>query len=173
MDSAAAAQSLTWTQAGTKSAEAGFHDPELGWVSVRADASSGGIHAALVPSSTEAAVALGGHLEGLNNYLAEHHNIVESLSVAAPESRPFNSGSDRGSDSSQQSSAQQEPNQGTGQQTSQGFGQNSSQRQSPSAVIQSSMGASTAAGLDTSPATAGFLSTTSESGTGTHISVLA
>jgi hypothetical protein len=76
----------TWTHAGAQHAEAGFQDPTLGWVGVRADLSGGGIHAAVMPSSADAAVELGGHLSGLNAYLAEHHTPVESLTLGASKS---------------------------------------------------------------------------------------
>ncbi|MGP8173171.1 MAG: hypothetical protein ACLP7O_01330 [Terracidiphilus sp.] len=82
-----------WIHAGAQRAEAGFQDPALGWIGVRADGSGGGIHAALVPGSADAAQALGGHLAGLNAYLAEQHTPVESLTLAAPEGRSDQSAS--------------------------------------------------------------------------------
>lgn len=85
LDAESSSGTSTWVHAGTRSAEAGFHDPALGWVGVRADASGGGVHASLVPGSTEAAVTLGGHLAGLNAYLKEQHTPVESLTLAATE----------------------------------------------------------------------------------------
>ncbi|MGA3136235.1 MAG: hypothetical protein ABSC88_09610 [Terracidiphilus sp.] len=85
----------TWIHAGAQRAEAGFQDPALGWIGVRADGSGGGIHAALVPGSADAAQALGGHLAGLNAYLAEQHTPVESLTLAAPESRSAEAGTDQ------------------------------------------------------------------------------
>lgn len=83
LDSASALPAQVWTQTGTRHAEAGFHDATLGWVSVRADLSGGGVHAALVPSSPAAAVELGRHLDGLHSYLAEQHTPVDSLVMAA------------------------------------------------------------------------------------------
>jgi hypothetical protein len=57
----------------------------LGWVEVRAEStSSGAIHAALVPGSTEAGQVLGTHMDGLHTYLAAQHTTVESLVMAAP-----------------------------------------------------------------------------------------
>ena len=44
-----------WIHAGGHTAEAGFEDPALGWVGVRADLSGGNVHAALMPGSAEAA----------------------------------------------------------------------------------------------------------------------
>jgi hypothetical protein len=85
----------TWIHAGAQRAEAGFQDPALGWIGVRADGSGGGIHAALVPGSADAAQALGGHLAGLNAYLAEQHTPVESLTLAALESHSTEAGTDQ------------------------------------------------------------------------------
>lgn len=86
LDAEGAAGKPTWIHAGAQRAEAGIEDPELGWVSVRADMGSGGVHASLVPGSADAAQALGGHLAGLNSYLSDHHTPVETLTLAAPES---------------------------------------------------------------------------------------
>jgi hypothetical protein len=102
----------TWIHAGTQRAEAGFQDPALGWVAVRADTGSGGgVHAELVPASSDAAQALGSHLAGLNAYLAEHHTPVEAVTLTAPESGWSGSGGDRGAGENMQ--------QGAGQQTGQ------------------------------------------------------
>jgi hypothetical protein len=87
LDAAAAPVAPTWTHAGTHRAEAGFQDPAIGWVGVRADLSGAGIHATLVPGSTNAAEALGGHLAGLNSYLTEHHSPVANVTLAHPEDR--------------------------------------------------------------------------------------
>ncbi len=76
----------TWIHAGMQRAEAGFQDPALGWVGVRADTSGGGVHAQLVPGSADAAQALSGHLAGLNAHLAAHHTPVETVTLTAPES---------------------------------------------------------------------------------------
>ncbi len=72
-----------WIHAGGQTAEAGFEDPALGWVGVRADLSGGNVHAALMTGSAEAAETLSGHLAGLNSYLAEQHTPVASLTMAA------------------------------------------------------------------------------------------
>ncbi len=72
-----------WIHAGGQTAEAGFEDPALGWVGVRADLSGGNVHAALMSGSAEAAATLSGHLAGLNSYLAEQHMPVASLTMAA------------------------------------------------------------------------------------------
>jgi hypothetical protein len=65
-----------------------------------------------VPGSADAAVALGGHLTGLNSYLAEQHSPVSSLTMAAPEGRSPDSGMGQG--------AEQETNQSGGQNGGQG-----------------------------------------------------
>ena len=74
----------TWTHAAGQHAEAGFRDPDLGWVGVRADLNASGIHATLVPSSSDAAQTLGSHLAGLSLHLADEHAPVASLSLASP-----------------------------------------------------------------------------------------
>jgi hypothetical protein len=85
LDAEAAPGAHAWIHVGSQRAEAGFEDPALGWVGVRADVGTGGIHASLVPGTADAAKALGGHLAGLNSYLAERHTAVETLTLAAPE----------------------------------------------------------------------------------------
>jgi hypothetical protein len=82
MDASTAGDGATWVRAGARHAEAGWQDPALGWVSVRAEASHGGIHAELVGGSTAAAQSLSGHLAGLNTYLQERQTPVQSLHVA-------------------------------------------------------------------------------------------
>jgi hypothetical protein len=86
----------TWVHAGAQRAEAGFEDPDLGWVGVRADLGGGGVHAALVAGSADAAAALGTHMAGLNAYLAEHHTSIETLTLAAPEGGWAGPGSGQG-----------------------------------------------------------------------------
>ena len=73
-----------WVHAGGQSAEAGFEDPALGWVGVRADVSGGSVHAVLMPGSAEAAQVLSAHLPGLGEYLGERHSPVSQLTVDAP-----------------------------------------------------------------------------------------
>lgn len=52
LDAGAAVGAPSWVHAGSRQAEAGFEDPALGWVGVRADLSGGSVHASLVPGST-------------------------------------------------------------------------------------------------------------------------
>ena len=75
----------TWTHAGANTAEGGFQDSELGWVSVRAQRDSTGVHAVVMPASENASEALGGHLTELASYLVEHHTRVETVTVAHPQ----------------------------------------------------------------------------------------
>jgi len=70
-----------WVRAGPRHAEAGFEDPVLGWVGVRADWSGSGIHASIVPATTEAAQVLGDHMRGLNDYLTEQRTPVAGIAL--------------------------------------------------------------------------------------------
>ena len=85
LDGTSNTASATWIHSGQHQAEAGFEDPILGWVGVRAQSDSNGIHAAIIPESQDAAQSLNIHVMGLNTYLAEHHTQVESVRVAVPE----------------------------------------------------------------------------------------
>jgi len=71
-----------WIHVSAQHAEAGFNDPALGWVGVRADLGPGGVHAAIVPGSADAAQALSGHMAGLSAHLTAEHIPVGSLSMA-------------------------------------------------------------------------------------------
>ena len=84
LDARSGPGTVSWTHAGARSAEAGYEDPTFGWVGVRADLSGGAVHAAVLPSSIEAAQALGSHMSGLNSYLAGHHTPVETVTLAGP-----------------------------------------------------------------------------------------
>jgi hypothetical protein len=82
-DSGAGVRAPNWIHAGPLHAEAGFEDPALGWVGVRAELNAGGVHASLVPGSAEAAQVLGAHLRGLGDYLAEQRAPVTTLTLDA------------------------------------------------------------------------------------------
>ncbi len=110
LDGDAEQSATSWTHAGAHSAEAGFEDPALGWVGVRADLSASGVHAAVVPGSTEAAQALSGHMAGLHAYLSEQRTPVDTLTLASPTNGGAYS------------------NQGMSQQMQQGNGQGTEQR---------------------------------------------
>ncbi len=99
LDAGRDAPAPTWIHAGTHHAEAGYLDPALGWVGVRADAVGGGVHAALMPGSNEAAQVLGSHLAGLNSYLAEHHGQHATVTLATAQDGRGASSVDQGSGS--------------------------------------------------------------------------
>ncbi len=88
LDAEPATANSTWVHAGSHQAEAGFQDPGIGWVGVRAQVSANGVHAAVVPSSIEAAQSLSCHLAGLNSHLAQHYASVEPVTLAVPERPP-------------------------------------------------------------------------------------
>jgi hypothetical protein len=79
---------------------------------VRADGGAGGVHAAVVPSSADAALTLSGHVAGLNDYLAEKHLQVANLTVDAPESRMADAG--QGGNQNMQQGADQGSGQSSG-----------------------------------------------------------
>ncbi|MGA3160568.1 MAG: hypothetical protein ABSC77_05070 [Terracidiphilus sp.] len=162
LDAAGTPLKPAWIHAGAQRAEAGFQDPSLGWVGVRADTSGGGIHAQLVPGSADAAQALGGQLAGLNAYLAEHHTPVDTLTLTSPESGWSGSGSGQGA-------AGQEMQQGAGQETVQG-----ADASSPSAPYTDASIQSPAASLE-SPALFGNMDGSIQTAGlgGYHISVMA
>ena len=116
LDAEPGAGAPSWIHAGPQQAEAGFQDPALGWVGVRADLGAGGIHAAILPGSDEAASLLGGHLAGLNAHLAAEQIPVDSLRVVT-QTGSGSSGADYGGmPSGQQGTAYQ----GQGQSPEQG-----------------------------------------------------
>jgi len=154
-----------WIHAGTQRAEAGYQDPTLGWVGVRADVNASGVHATVLPGSADAAQALGGHMAGLNAYLAAEHTPVETLTLAMPESREsgLRSGQNAGHEMNQSM------NQGAGQNAGQGG--SSETPSNPQPV----MPAMTAAATTEIPAPAGRLGAASDltRSEGAHISVMA
>jgi len=97
-----------WIRSGAHHAEAGYLDPALGWVSVRADVAGSGVHAALVPASGEAAQVLGSHLAGLNTYLSEHHREPATVTMASPQDARDASGTGPGTHAGQGDSARQD-----------------------------------------------------------------
>ena len=84
LDTGPASSEPAWVHAGAQRAEAGFNDPSLGWVGVRASLAGGAVHAAVLPGSAEAAQALSGQIAGLNAHLAAHRIPIDALSMAAP-----------------------------------------------------------------------------------------
>jgi hypothetical protein len=96
LDRATPAPPTTWLHAGTHRAEAGYLDPALGWVGVRADAVGSGLHAALMPGSTHAAEVLGSHLAGLNAHLSAHHGPSATVTITGFEHGQGGGGIDPG-----------------------------------------------------------------------------
>lgn len=116
LDAQPGAGGPTWTHGTSKQAEAGFQDPALGWIGVRAGTSGGGIHAALVPGSAQGADELEKHMDGIHNYLTEQHIPVESLrmdasGVSSTETASGFQGGDKGSGHQSQ---QSDPGNGAG-----------------------------------------------------------
>ena len=74
-----------WIHAGQHQAEAGFEDPSLGWVSVRAQADAHGVHASLIPSSPDAAQVLDSHLASLNAHVAAEHPKLNPVTISSPQ----------------------------------------------------------------------------------------
>ncbi len=129
LDAGATVGTPSWIHAGSRQAEAGFEDPALGWVGVRADLNGGSVHAAVVAGSTEAAQMLSGHLAGLGEYLSENHMPVATVTMAAPD---------------------QSLGQGMGQGMQQSAGQQGEQNQAPAFSMGSQPGASSSAIGDSS-----------------------
>jgi hypothetical protein len=161
LDAGKAPGQPAWIHSGMQRAEAGFQDPALGWIGVRADSSGGGVHAELVPSSADAAQALGTHIAGLNAYLSEHHTPVDTLTLSAPESWGTGMGG----------------NSGTGDGMQQGAGQQAGEQTAMGAEIGPSSGLNDAVSLPGNVLPASFegLDASAQAGTqrGTHISVMA
>lgn len=88
-----AAPSASWIHADARHAEAGYLDPALGWVGVRAETAGAALHATIVPPTADAAQILASHLPALNAYIAEHHATATQVSMAAPEMGTSSQGS--------------------------------------------------------------------------------
>ena len=108
IDSGTGIGASTWVHAGAERAEAGFEDPALGWVGVRASVSGTGIHAAVVPETTAAAQAIGAHMSGIGAYLSQQHVPVSTLTMA----EPAQSGLESSMDGGRQQNASQNDGQG-------------------------------------------------------------
>lgn len=79
------APATNWIHAGARNAEAGYLDPALGWVGVRAETTGAAVHATIVPASADAAQVLGSHLPALSAYMADHPAAATQVTMAAPE----------------------------------------------------------------------------------------
>jgi hypothetical protein len=123
LDSGNGTDKTTWVHTGSQQAEAGYHDPELGWISVRADSASGAVHASVVPSSESAGQTLNSHMAGLNDYLTERHSSVASVTVASPENRAMTAAGDQGSGQNSGQSMNPGAGNGGGQNSSENAGQ--------------------------------------------------
>ena len=96
LDADSGPQSIHWVHVGAHHAEAGYLDPALGWVGVRAESSGGGVHAAVLPGSPEAAQVLGSHLGGLNAFLAQEHGPHATATMATPQDGHYGAGAEQG-----------------------------------------------------------------------------
>ena len=85
MDAETINASPQWVHVGQHQAEAGFEDPSLGWVSVRAQADAHGVHATLIPNSADAAQALDSHLASLNAHVAVEHPNLNPVTISSPQ----------------------------------------------------------------------------------------
>jgi hypothetical protein len=184
LDAGTPTSTPTWVSTGANQAEAGYKDPELGWVGVQAKSSGGAVHASIVAGSNNAADALSGQLEGLNTFLAAHRTPVESLTVAAPDGRSSGLGMDHGTSQQMNQGQGQGTGQGTGQEisqnlgasTGQGSGQGAPTEQyfAPQAIATASTTADSST-IDGSGTTGGSTASaaTIADGNGVHISVMA
>ena len=160
LDGAVAGAAPAWVHAGATRAEAGFEDPALGWVGVRAELGNGGVHASIVPGSTDAALELGSHLAGLNAYLAEHHAGVSMVTLSGAEGRSIDAGA---------GAAQQE----FGRPTQQGSGERQEANSRGGAPASGASDAAEAAPRSMISLGVTHAGAWMERGAGVHISVLA
>ncbi len=154
LDAEPTAPPATWIHAGPTRAEAGFLDPSLGWVGVRADVAGNTLHASIVPSSAQAAQALGSHLAGLNTYLADHQVAAAPLTMAPPPSSQSLAGDSGFNPSGQQAGQQQRDGQ-------------------PSAASNFDSTSPHAADASSAPPVTGFETAAAPAWSGGHISVIA
>ncbi len=161
LDAGSTVGTPNWVHAGGRQAEAGFEDPALGWVGVRADLSRGSVHAEVVPGSTEAAQALSGHLAGLSTYLSENHTPVGTLNMAAP----GNSGAGSGPDQSMGQGQNEGMQHSAGERGEQSAATAPQPSAGQSATISSANSATQVNGIDVTAYT--------RDGLGMHISVMA
>jgi hypothetical protein len=119
-----------WTLASSHRAEADFQDPVLGWVTVRAQAGAGSMHATIAPASDTAAQVLNTHLAGLNAHMAPQYQHLNPVTLASPNagSNDQNTQEHSGQRGSTDSSQSQEHQ---GQQDSQPVRRGGTQRVSP------------------------------------------
>lgn len=133
------APAATWIHAGPQRAEAGYLDPSLGWVGVRAEFSANALHANIVPATAEAAQMLNTHLAGLNAYMADHPTAA-AVSMGAPDTSGWSSAANAGQGMNQENA---------GRGSAQQFSQNAAPSLAPS--IGSARMASAGAGGESGP----------------------
>lgn len=83
LDTADATPHTTWIHASPRQAEAGYLDPTLGWIGVRAETTGSALHASILAGSADAAASISAHLAGLSTFVAEHHGASASVTLAA------------------------------------------------------------------------------------------
>jgi hypothetical protein len=105
LDAAAPSPSSLFTHAGARHAEAGYLDPSLGWVGIRADVSGGALHAAIVPASSQAADILGAHLPALHAYVSQQHGQESTIDMSWQHNTNTGSGFQQPSQQDQHASA--------------------------------------------------------------------
>lgn len=129
LDAGSSQPSTTLVHASARQVEAGYQDPTLGWVSVRADQTPAGVHAAILPGTADATQALSTHMASLNSYLTQHHPGV-TATITAPQGQNQSSGVVTGFTG-------QESGQGSGQQGTPGGSPQQQHTGSEAAGVQS------------------------------------
>ncbi|MDR3723835.1 MAG: hypothetical protein P4K83_05025 [Terracidiphilus sp.] len=95
LDSGSGGQPV-WTHTSARHAEAGYLDPDLGWVGVRADLNGHAVHATVVTSSSDAAQTLSQHMGSLGTYLQEQNSAVRSIGLASSTGQDLQNGMQNG-----------------------------------------------------------------------------
>jgi len=109
LDTATPLPSTLFTHAGLRHAEAGYLDPSLGWVGVRAEISGGALHAAVLPASPQAADILGAHLPALHTYVSQQHGIESTIDMSWQNNTNAGGGFQQSSHQDSYASAQDDP----------------------------------------------------------------
>ena len=92
MDTQVAHLKPRWVHTGAHRAEAGFEDPSIGWISVRAERDSNGVRAVLVAGSNNAEEVLNAHLGGLNAHLVSNHVAIPPVTMSTEHESRLESG---------------------------------------------------------------------------------
>jgi hypothetical protein len=96
LDADSSSAQPVWTHASARHAEAGYLDPNLGWVGVRADLDGHAVRATVLTSSTDAAQTLSQHMSSLGTYLQEQNSVVRSIGLASSTGQDLQSGTQPG-----------------------------------------------------------------------------